>query len=611
MGRRRHRRPRALLSVLRAAKDDAPPSYDADAYLASPVPAPPAPPPGRRAARAAAEAYDAIKPPPASTMDLRRLGSMLNRLGEGDLLRSLRALRRPDTFRAEFLADPAAVQTGPRRRTVMAPHLWRQLEEARVVEPVARLAPGAFTCALRLVPDRKAGRRARVIFPLCPLNDACRRPPPTPTPRLHDLIADILARDWAVTADLRGWFFSLEVPRAVAVRYFGLQGPRGPAVARRGLLGWSHMPSMMARVALAMSAQAEKHSRPHSPLTRRVWIDNFVVGGSDPDDLRAFTRKLRDVAAHIKAELHEETAPARRVVAVGVEMDLRGKRWRLNPAFPQKFAALADTVDAQRRLPVVAVWRAAGAAVWTAFALALPLVWVDSALRYVAALTARFQAGSVTADTLVPYPRAVRDAVRAAATQACRNPWRAFTVGVSRPVFSDACGSGGCGAVVPAEHGYAEVAWTDDPRQHINVLEARAALGALLRSSPPPRLSAVPVVLDSTCAAHQFARGRGKPTAANAALRAAHEWAAAHAVGLLPRLIPSAQQPADVPSRASRPYWRSVAPPPADLGTSLRPRPPPVAILPIGWRRPVSKREFAREASRVLRPLLLRASPSP
>lgn len=599
--------------MLRAAKDDAPPAYDdGEAYNAAPLPAQPAPPPGRRAARAAGEAFDSIKPPPAATLDLRRLGATLVRLGETDLLRSLRALRSPDAFRAEFLVDPAAVQAGPRKRTVMAPHLWGQLRDAGVVEPVPRLARGAFTCALRLVPDRKAERRARVIFPVCALNDVCRRPPPTPTPRLHDLIADILARSWAITADLRGWFFSLEVPRAVAARYFGLEGPTGPAVARRGLLGWSHMPSMMARVALAMSAQAERHCARHAPFTRRVWIDNFIVGGDDPSELREFTRKLRAVAAHLRAELHEETPPARRIVAVGVELDLDRKRWRLNPAFPPKFAALAATIDARRKLPVLTVWRAAGAAVWTAFALALPLVWVEGALRYVAMLAARFQAGAVSAETVVPFPRAVRDAIRAAATQACRNPWRAFTVGLSRPVFSDASGGGGCGAVVPACLGYVEVAWRDDPAIHINILEARAALGALLLSAPPRRHAAVPIVVDNTCAAFQLLRGRGKPAAANAAVRAAHEWAAYHAVGLQPRLVPSALQPADTPSRAEEPYTKkSVAPPSGILGASLLTRPPPIAILPAGWRRPVTQREFSREACRALRPLLLRASPSP
>ena len=610
--------------MLRAAKDGAPPAYDAGdeaAYHAAPAPSEPAPPPGRRAARAAAAEYDSIKPPPAATLDLRRLGSVLTRLGEHELLRTLRALRRPDTFRAEFLAEPGAVQQGPRRRTVMAPHLWGQLCSAGVVEPAPRLARGAFTCALRLVPDRKAERRARVIFPVCALNDACRRPPPTPTPRLHDLIADVLTRDWAVTADLRGWFFSLEVPRAVAARYFGLIGPSGPAVARRGLLGWSHMPSMMARIALAMSAQAERRcatpATPHSPsggraLTRRVWIDNYVIGGDGPDELRRFMRQLRAVTTHLRAELHEEVAPSRRVVAVGVELDLRAKRWRLNPAFPPKFTAMATGVDSKRRLPVITVWRAVGSAVWTAFALALPLVWVEAALRYVASLAARFQAGSITADTIVPYPRAVRDAVRAAATQACRNPWRAFTVGVSRPVWSDASGGGGCGAVVPTLRGYTEVAWRDDPAAHINILEARAALGALLLSAPPLKRSAVPIIIDNSCAAYQLLRGRGRPDAANLAIRAAYEWAARHAVGLQPRLVPSADQPADVPSRADAPYARpSVAPPPDSLGASLCTRPPPIAFLPVGWRRSVTKREFVREACRALRPLLPRASPSP
>jgi hypothetical protein len=595
--------------VLRAAHDGAPPPYE-EPYL-SPAPAPPPPPPGRRAAREAALAYDEVKEPPADTLDLRRLGSLLRRQGEAELLRMLRSMRRPDLFRAEFLADPGATQPGARRRTMMAPHLWAQLETAGVVERVPRLARGAFTCALRLVPDRKAARRARVIFPVCPLNEACRRPPPTPTPHLHQLIADTLQREWAVSADLKGWFFSLGVPRAVAQRYFGLIGPSGPAVARRGLLGWTFMPAIMARIALALATQAERLSRPAADLTRRVWIDNYVVSGDSREDLAAFMRQLRLVAGSVRAELHEVTSPASRLVAVGVEMDLRAKRWRLNPAYPAKFAALATQIDAERVLPVRTIWRAAGAAVWTAYALALPLTWVGPALRYVAALAQRFQSGAVAADDVTPFPRAVRDSIRAAATQACRNPWRSLAASIGRPVYSDACGSGGCGAVVPAAVGYREVAWRDASGEHINVLEAKAALGALRLSAPPPRGAAVPVVVDNTCVAYQLLRGRGRPAAADDAVRAAYEWAARHGVGLQPVIVPTDCQPADEASRARQPYDKSVVTPPGVRGASLRPRPPPIAVLPVGWRRPVTQREFAKEASRALRRLLPRASPSP
>jgi hypothetical protein len=198
-------------------------------------------------------------------------------------------------------------------------------------------------------------------------------------------------------------------------------------------------------------------------------------------------------------------------------------------------------------------------------------------LRYVAALAQRFQSGAVAADDVTPFPRAVRDSIRAAATQACRNPWRSLAASIGRPVYSDACGSGGCGAVVPAAVGYREVAWRDASGEHINVLEAKAALGALRLSAPPPRGAAVPVVVDNTCVAYQLLRGRGRPAAADDAVRAAYEWAARHGVGLQPVIVPTDCQPADEASRARQPYDKSVVTPPGVRGASLRPRPPPIA----------------------------------
>jgi hypothetical protein len=479
----------------------------------------------------------------------------------------------------------------------MLPRLWNEL---RASGSVVRVQPAGlpFSCALRLIPDRKDPTLARVIFPVCPLNDACVPPPRTPTPHLHALIATVVGSRWLFTADLRGWFFSLAVPAAVAAEYFAVRYGGEWYGCVRGLLGWKWMPYLMATVAHHLLCDAVEVGGG----TALTWIDNVIGVFGESSACATGLERLRRSCGEVGASLHEVTAPSQRGVVVGLEFDLVRSRWKLAERWARSWVAAAAVTDSARSLPLRQVWTLVGGGVWVAFAAMLPLSWIGGALQYVSVLAGRWQRGCIGLDALVAYPRRVRDTVRAVGTYLCANPWRSLCARVSRPVFSDACGAGGMGCVIPRGRGYAVVCDYLANPPHINVLEARAARLALTLSSPPERASAVPVVVDNTTTAWQWRRGRGRPDAADAEFRAAYEWAAMHGVAIAPYIVPSAEQPADGASRALRRSLSLIDFPADEHFARAVPVGIPVwasARIPPGWRVAVSAAEFSAARARL------------
>lgn len=555
-------------------------------------PRPPAPPPQ-------VADYERLKDFPPRTLDLRNLGVLLAKRHPA-LLQHLRALRTVRSFRDTFLADPRPAGNAP-RLTAMRPHLWRQLEASGAVVPVPRPTRRPYSCALRLVPDRKAAGVARVIFPVVPLNDACRRPPPTPTPRLHALLDAVLCRKYVCTADAKGWFFALAIPVAVAAAFFAVRRTSGWYAARRGLLGWTWMPYLMASVAVAMLVEAVSRAAPGAAAF--VWIDNFVVATDDAASGAAVMRQLQAVADHVGATLHEVTPPCTKARIVGTEVDLAQRTWRLSTPWTEGFVAKASRTDTARTLPCRDLWRLMGAASWAAYAAQLPQVWLGPLYDYAASLAKDMAAGRRAMRDTVPYPRRVRDCIRAAATYAARNPWRRFGAAPTRPVFTDASGDGGVGLVVPRRAGLYDVhaqRVADPP--HINVLELEAAARGLELSSPPPG-STVRLVVDNAVAAYQLARYAASSPAARKLLTRVVEWAARRGVAVDPLLTPSEYQAADGPSRwGQAAVKRNVPFDPGQLqrrAKRVRRDRAAVSIIPPGWHRPVPRKAFFRIAERV------------
>lgn len=530
---------------------------------------------------------------------MRALGSLLTK-HDPVVLAHLRALRSVRTFRSTFLCETRPAANAP-RATVMRGHLWRQLEESGAVVRVPRPQSRPFSCALRLIPDRKTAGVARVIFPVVPLNRVCRRPLPTPTPRLHALLDAVLQRKYVCTADAKGWFFALAIPVAVATAFFAVRYASGWFAACRGLLGWTWMPYLMASVAVAMVKEAVACASLDAAAF--VWIDNFVVATDSRDSASAVMRRLSEVAVRVGATLHEVTPPSRRARVVGTEVDLVLRAWRLSTPWTAGFLSLAGSHDVARAIPCRTLWRLMGAASWACYAAQLPQVWLAPLYDHAAILARAIAAGQLTMGATVPYPRKVRDCVRAAATYAGRNPWRRFGGAPTRPIFTDASGGGGVGILVPRRAGLYDV-HADVVRNppHINVLELAAALRGLELSSPPPG-STVRLVVDNAVAAFQLARFAAPAPATRRLLILAAEWAARRGVALDPMLTPSASQAADAPSRWGRAIaFKNIAFDPGKLmrhAKRVRRDRAAVAIIPPGWHHPVPRKTFLKIADRV------------
>lgn len=420
-----------------------------------------------------------IKPVVRDTMDPVRLDAFLRHRERDDLADAVAALRDIDMFEKMY------VERRPERLRGVRSHLpdriFGECVDARILEPCPRPSVG-FCVPLKAVPDRKDPSVGRIILPVCPTNDACYPPPPTPIPHLAALVPRLLECGYIVTADARSWFYSFEVGLAVASKYFLTRSSRGAFFAhRRGPMGFKWMPYLACSVALEIAREvAEKYNG-----IAFVWIDDFTLGFHRKADATKAVEELRKWALHLRFELRD-VAVHRRTEAVGLDLDARRKRWRLAPSWAEAVAASWSSVRTKRFLPFAELDRYVGKAAWSVYARGMPLFQLSKSPRYVGCVRQ-----SSDGDSVVPLPRAVRDELDVVFRETKRNTWlcpfasSAETVVVVSDASVDESGVG-WGMIVPRGGQYWEISRRFQPRDGINVEELRALVEAVEISDAAP-----------------------------------------------------------------------------------------------------------------------------
>lgn len=476
-----------------------------------------------------------IKKIVAEAMDSTTLVQWLHKHGEGGVARQVDAMQHLDAFDEEFEVNVSGRRAFARSR--LPQHIFKEAEQAGVLELLPRRFRPAFSSPLKAVPDRKDPTLGRMILPCCRLNDATRDPDLCPIPTLPDLIRGVLGQPFVATADLRSWFYSFPVGHEVSAKYFAARDGEGRYYAhRRGPMGWKHMPSIACTTALAMlKASAGR-------LPAYAWIDDLCVAGP-AEEVEVAMGCLRATAAELGAELRDVTAPTTRAIVVGVDLDLQRKAWRLDPKWIDKFGCFWETVSALEQLEARLVWRLAGYVAWGCYALQLPLLIASGPTR-IAMGTLESDAGS---------PLSVHEYVtpfRSAVAAICANRWRTFAAAPTSCVVTDAS-TEGIGAVV----GRREYGRLRTESTHINASEVDAVLYGLQRLRADPGTS-VSVVVDNRVAYYAMRRwrSRGRGHLHDALVRL-YEYCQRHQLALFPRWISTqgmAENGADAASRGVR-----------------------------------------------------------
>ena len=356
--------------------------------------------------------------------------------------------------------------------------------EAGILEPIPRRFRPTRSARLKAVPDRKRPEQGRLIYPAIKLNDACSKPDPTPLPRIPALIRDILGKEWGWTCDIRSWFYHFEVHPDIAAKYFATRDKNGRQYAHvRAAMGWKWMPYIACSTANYVLSRCLKGNGSHGA----VWIDDVICASSSRDEAIQTRKRFLDECVKYSIETRDASDVTQLVTAVGTEMDLKTKSWRLTPKWVSKATSLWEQLDTKRQVPADALWGVAGQIAWAAYAGGHPMCVCLDAIRYACRKGVEsLDVGKPKA--MIPLPRRVRDELRTFMVTVAQNTWRRHAIAPpeGNAIVTDASRSG-FGAMFPTAHGTVERSEKVPnalSERHINILEAEAVVGTVKHLKP-------------------------------------------------------------------------------------------------------------------------------
>jgi len=355
-------------------------------------------------------------------IDDARLFTFLQRHGSPNALLALRlyrAFKSIEQFEAEFLASERPLKTTRHQRSVLPPHIFAEAECKGIIKRLPRRIRPYAAAPLKAVADRKLPGVGRLIYPACATNDMCRAPDPCPLPLLPDLIANVLDRRFGFTVDIRSWFYAFTLDEEVAARYFATYDTRGRPYAHvRGPMGFAHMPTLATCVAQAMV----EHATANLSAYGVSWIDDVTIVATTYRDASLARQRFVDICRELNVELRDLTPVSQYLSAVGVDLDLRRRRWRLQPTWCAK--ALASPSPAHLPMPIDAILTHAGRIAWAAYALQIPFTPFVTCLREAGALAQKLVDRTALGSDLHTLGHDARDAIRRGLTLIRCNPWR-------------------------------------------------------------------------------------------------------------------------------------------------------------------------------------------
>jgi hypothetical protein len=213
---------------------------------------------------------------------------------------------------------------------------------------------------------RKKNGLGRFICNCRPLNHRQAKPGPMNLPAIRDVIDAILRWKYAAQCDGTTFFCQFElaedIRRHFACRLTEMRGEIVSIILRRMPMGWSHAP----RIAQAVANHIMKD-------IGVGWVDNFIFGATSLNEFFRKRKLLRQRLDRYNVQVDDmEMTPTTNFFALGLEFDLEGSRFRLDPSWIEKRREIF-----QRAHVEVMTYRQAfelfGSLVWTAHVKSEPL----------------------------------------------------------------------------------------------------------------------------------------------------------------------------------------------------------------------------------------------
>jgi hypothetical protein len=436
------------------------------------------------------------------------------------LVEVLAPIRDPAAFLDLFLDGAAAP---PRRRPLSRGMLRHEpdLKRFQIVEDYVpelsvpathAVMVAALWCVLFLTPKKTAGE-GRLVIDARPVNRLQRKPGPMGLPKLHDLITHVLSFSHAAKCDGKSYFYQFVLHPAIRVffkaRLAAWRGAVRAVQIVRMPMGWSFSPRTAQHVSNAVMSGLGL-----------AWLDDFIIGGRSAEEFEQNRTEFRRRVTRYNIEVDDlELEPTTSLFrAVGLQFDLKDKRYRLDPDWVEKKIRPLRDSDLTSPRSFRSWFVVFGSLVWADYARGSPL-WARAECLAAMSHLARTCDGDF--DKLASLPAYALPNLRQWLTDAYENHWASPPP--TRPnapdhfIFSDASGHTSAWIRISHDLIFEGAQWATDDDRHIFLKELEAFLQA---TSKTAQLSGEKVyVLDNTAVNFANRRGHSSSYAANVMLR--------------------------------------------------------------------------------------------
>ena len=221
-----------------------------------------------------------------------------------------------------------------------------------------RLGEAKCYYSMALFTVLKKNGELRLIQDCRPVNEVYEKPPQMFLPKIHELIMEVLGNEYVGQADAISMFYQFAMHDDVQ-KYFAvlLNGPRGACTTE----------GRMTRMPMGFSWAPAIGQRCANVLIRELgvaWVDNFLLLGKTTEEYKAKRQIFLDRCHSVNMKLDDEAMlPKQRTIALGIDMDLKQKRYRMDPEWTQN---TSEKIEAalQHELDVHALYKISGSLIW-------------------------------------------------------------------------------------------------------------------------------------------------------------------------------------------------------------------------------------------------------
>lgn len=305
-----------------------------------------------------------------STMNLDKLKT----IADDELKYYIAMISDEEVFLSELICSPHQFPPGFRRGTSrgMAQHL-DDLIKWGVVEPTehVKTITNYFTVekkngSLRLVVD---GRK---------VNRMMKRIPKMLLPKITEVIEYLLNNNYFTTVDGKSYFYQIPIAECIG-RFFcsNIAARRGRFTTVRMTrlpMGWNWAPAIAQKISNTLLLGKT------GKILGLAWIDNFIFAGKTEheveENFKEFIANCRLVGAVVD---DENPKIVQRGEVLGLDIDLKQKRYRMSPHFVEKLAL--KTVG--KTMTPRELYLLTGSCVWSGYARHVPLCRFGTAVDVV------------------------------------------------------------------------------------------------------------------------------------------------------------------------------------------------------------------------------------